>query len=113
MQRLVQTWEAGWGWIRYYELLLRNTVEALGLQQVRDLETIKEDSRTTSDHDFWSCIPATHSPGKAKSRRPVAPVRDGILRFETQSVTQRNVGAHFPVVLYVGFDVVVGDTSDG
>jgi hypothetical protein len=100
-------------WIVDYELLLNDTINPIRLQDLLRLKAIIEDAESTTENGFGRTRPATNTPCKPQARRPVSAIVNIILSFETQAVTERDIRAHAPIVLYVETAVIRREINVG
>ena len=103
-QRLIR--QVGWrivvGLDGDRDLLLVDAVEPFRLHDQVLGKAIIENAEAGTNHGLGRCVLlAAKTPGKSKSRRPVAMVLDSVLGFITQPITHRHVRANLPIVFGV------------
>ena len=93
-------------------MLLVNSVQTLGVEDVALAEAVIENSEAGPQHGLGG-LASSQSPGNADARGKVSVVADVILRFESQPGADGQIGARLPVVLHVGLEVKVAHTGKG
>src|SRR5205823_2381549 len=88
--------------ISHDKLLLRRSVQSLRLQQEILPKAIVKNSPARAKYSFrLAFFTGVDAPGDAYARRDVSVEADFVLRFDAQSVRERNVRADLPFVLCV------------
>ena len=88
--------------ISHDKLLLRRSVQSLRLQQEILPKAIVKNSPARAKYSFrLAFFTGVDAPGDAYARRDVSVEADFVLRFDAQSVRERNVRANLPFVLCV------------
>ena len=66
-------------------LLLYYPIHPLGLQDLFRFEPVIKNSKPAANDSLGLAVPATHSPGKSETWRPIAAIMDVALRLEPQA----------------------------
>jgi len=81
-------------------LELRDSIEAFSLDHGGLGKAVVEHAKACAEHGLrGTLLPATDSPGRGDTGRPVAVIADRVLGLKTQTRADRQVGPKPPIVL--------------